>query len=410
VIKSKHIDIFLTMLVLLMGAKGNIIAISDLLLVFSFCFSFIVFFKRNKSFPRAFKIFTIIYLLLTLLYFYKFGWINFTSSLRVYIKVITGVMVIILLDLRFFVYLEKLIVILAFISLPLYAFQLVDYELLKSFIGLVENNFKFLDYRSGWYVNNIVYTLNDNAMLRNSGFTWEPKGFANLLALATIINLLMYRFKLNRSIIILFIALLTTLSTAGFIIFFVFIPFFIYQQKNNLTILNILKLIFILIIAVPIFSLEFMSDKIINEVSYSENNLKYISAKTNNETVSLGRFGSMALAFIDFPANPIFGIGMQDRERTQAMYTRLVWVNGLADFLSRFGLFGIVFLLYSYSKSIRIVLKSCGVTKGSYTILLIFLSIFFASAVIIQPLFFAFQFYFLTKKNNEKIYSYSNSC
>ena len=157
------------MLVLLMGAKGNIIAISDLLLVFSFCFSFIVFFKRNKSFPRAFKIFTIIYLLLTLLYFYKFGWINFTSSLRVYIKVITGVMVIILLDLRFFVYLEKLIVILAFISLPLYAFQLVDYELLKSFIGLVENNFKFLDYRSGWYVNNIVYTLNDNAMLRNSG-------------------------------------------------------------------------------------------------------------------------------------------------------------------------------------------------------------------------------------------------
>jgi len=407
VIKSKHIDIFLTMLVLLMGAKSNIIAISDLLLVFSFCFSFIVFFKRNKSFPKAFRIFTIIYLLLTLLYFYKFGWINFTSSLRVYIKIITGVMVIILLDLRFFVYLEKLIVILAFISLPLYAFQLVDYELLKSFIGLVENNFKFLDYRSGWYVNNIVYTLNDNAMQRNSGFTWEPKGFANLLALATIINLLMYRFKLNRSIIILFIALLTTQSTAGFIVFFVFIPFFIYQQKNNI---NILKLIFMLIIAVQIFSLDFMSDKIIKEASDSENNLKYITAKTNNETVSLGRFGSMALAFVDFPTNPILGIGMQDRERTQAMYTRLVWVNGLADFLSRFGLLGIVFLLYSYSKSIRIVLKSFGVTKGSYTILLIFLSIFFASAVIIQPLFFAFQFYFLTKKNNEKIYSYSNSC
>jgi len=61
-------------------------------------------------------------------------------------------------------------------------------------------------------------------------------------------------------------------------------------------------------------------------------------------------------------------------------------------------------------QKIRIVLKSFGVTKGSYTILLIFLSIFFASAVIIQPLFFAFQFYFLTKKNNEKIYSYSNSC
>jgi hypothetical protein len=314
-------------------------------------------------------------------------------------------MVIILLNKSFFIYLEKIIVVLALISLPFYTIQLINYEFLKSFVGLVENNLSFLDYRSDWYVNNLFFTLNDNALFRNSGFTWEPKGFANLLAIAALLNLIIHKFKFNKSLFIIFIALLTTLSTAGFVIFFIFIPLFIYQQRNRL---NILKLFFIVIVALPIFSLEFMSDKIINEAYSRDNNLKYIVAKTDQETVSLGRFGSMALAFLDFPANPITGIGMQDIERTQGLHTRLVWVNGLADFLSRFGLLGITFLLYTYLLSIKLILKNFGISKGHYTVMLIFLSIFFASAVIIQPLFFAFQFYFLTKQN-EKIYSHSNS-
>lgn len=389
-----------------MGSKANIFAISDLLLLFSFFFSLFIFFKRGKIFPKAFKIFTFIYFLITFFYFVKFGWINITSSFRVYLKVIVGVMVIILLKKSFFIYLEKIIVVLALISLPFYMIQLIDYEFLKSFVGLFENNLSFLDYRSDWYVNNLFFTLNDNAIFRNSGFTWEPKGFANLLAIAALLNLLINKFKFNKSLFIIFIALITTLSTAGFVIFFMFIPLFIYQQRNRL---NILKLFFIIIVALPIFSLEFMSDKIINEAYTRDNNLKYIVAKTDQETVSLGRFGSMALAFLDFPANPIIGIGMQDIERTQGLHTRLVWVNGLADFLSRFGLLGIIFLLYTYFLSIKLILKSFGISKGHYTIMLIFLSIFFASAVIIQPLFFAFQFYFLTKPN-EKIYSHSNSC
>ena len=141
-----------------------------------------------------------------------------------------------------------------------------------------------------------------------------------------------------------------------------------------------------------------MSDKILNEINTSENNLKYIDAKTNLESVSLGRFGSMELAFIDFPKNPMLGIGMQDKERTQGENVRLVWVSGLADYLSRFGLLGLCFLFYSYSRSIKMILNRFGITQGNYTILFIFIFIFFASAVIIQPLFFAFQFYYLTKK------------
>ena len=101
----------------------------------------------------------------------------------------------------------------AYISLPFFVLQLFDYQLAKVFVGLIENNLTFLNYRSDWYANNIIFTINDNAMFRNSGFAWEPKGFANLLVLGTIINLLINQFKFNRSIIVLTVALLTTLSS-----------------------------------------------------------------------------------------------------------------------------------------------------------------------------------------------------
>lgn len=394
-IKSSSINIFLSSLVLLIGSKANVLAISDVFLVFSIVFTTFIFFKRKKIFPKSFKIFTLIYFFLTLIYLYKFGWINVTSSIRVYIKALLGVMIILLLRKDFFIHLEKLIVILASISIPFYILQLIDYELLKSIIGFHENTISFLDYRSDWYVNNVFFTLNDNALFRNSGFTWEPKGFANFLVIATIINLIRNNFTFNKSLLVLSVALLTTLSTVGFVIFFLLLPYFIYQQKNTL---NLFKLSFMLIIALSIFRLDFMSEKIINEANTRENNLKYIFVKTQSETVSLGRFGSMALAFLDFPKNPVTGIGMQDSERTQGLHTRLIWVNGLADFLSRFGILGILFLIITYSKSINLILKDFGVNKGKNTILFIFLSIFFASAVIIQPLFFAFQFYYIIDK------------
>lgn len=394
--RSKLNDFFLTFLVLLIGSKGNIIAISDSLLLFTFYFSFIIFTRRSRRFPNKFKLFSIFYLIITFFYFLNFGWINITSSIRVYLKILIGVMVLLSLRGRFFLYFEKLVVNLALISIPLYCFQIFNYDLLKSFVGLLENSISFLDYRSDWYVNNFIFTLNDNAPYRNSGFAWEPKGFSNILVLAIIINLLRNNFKFTKSLFILYIAVISTFSTVGYIIIFIFLPLFIYQQKNKL---STLKYALILIFVFPILSLDFMTNKVINEALNRENNLKYVYANTNQETVSLGRFGSMQLAILDFPDNPIIGIGMQDKERTQGLYTRLVWVNGLADLLSRFGLVGVVFLVFSYLKSLDLLLMSFGVSRGKYILFAIFTSIFFASAVIIQPLFFIFQFYFLIKNN-----------
>jgi hypothetical protein len=59
---------------------------------------------------------------------------------------------------------------------------------------------------------------------------------------------------------------------------------------------------------------------------------------TDKDNVTLGRFGSMQLALLDFAKNPILCIGMQDKFRTDSEFTHLVYVNGIADFLSRFGL------------------------------------------------------------------------
>lgn len=397
-LSSENIDKLLVALLVFIGAKGNLIAISDITLILVLFFSFYHFRKRGRKYTKKFALFTGAYALLTVVYFLKFDWVNPTSTLRVYLKLLIGYHIISVVGVVFLEYFRKLVYKLALISLPLYLIQLVAYDQLKSIIGIIESTIPALDYRGDWYVNSFFFTLNDNGMFRNSGFAWEPKGFASILDVSIILGLMQNGFKLNRSILIQLVALTTTFSTAGYLVICVAVPLlFILNIKSREK--KMISIIFGSILVVMISSLDFMYDKITREIENREAHLVYIDAETNLPSVTLGRFGSLALAAKDFPKNPIVGIGMQDKERTQGKHTRLVWVSGIADFLSRFGLLGIAFLIYSYyisSKRIVSVYKM----KGSGVLVITFMMIFFASAVIISPLFFAFQFFGFTHLSN----------
>jgi hypothetical protein len=259
-------------------------------------------------------------------------------------------------------------------------------------VGLPENTIPGLDYRGSWYVNNLIFTLNDNAQFRNSGIAWEPKGFANLLVIAIVINLLRHRFTLNKGLSILFLAAISTFSTTAFIILFSLVPaiFIVNFRSEYKGIFLALSLIF----GAIIFNLELVGDKIFKEVEEREAHFVYLEMETDQKAISLGRFGSMQMALMDLPKNPVFGIGMQDKYRTDSEFTHLVYVNGIADFLSRFGIAGMAFLFFCYYKSSKRYFEGMRV-KGSIYFFLAMMIIFFASAIIINPLYFAFQFYFL---------------
>ena len=393
---KQKINLLIAFIVIFIGSKGNVIAISDITLIFALLFNFIILFKRGIQFSVKFQLISVGYLVLSCIYLYKFGWVNISSTLRLYLKILYGYTVILILRENFFILYIKIIVWFAKISLPLYCIQLLAYSKLKYIVGIIENNIPGLNYRSNWYVNNGFFTLNDNAIFRNSGMAWEPKGFANMLLIAMLLNFFYNRFKFDRNFFILFIAIITTVSTTGYVALFTIIPI-IYIQNININFKPLLLGIFI-ISGLSIFQLDIMGDKILREFEEKESHIKYIEADTKQETVSLGRFGSMHLALHDFPKNPLFGVGMQDSERTEGKYVHLVYVSGIADALSRFGLFGMFFLLFSYIKSMSYLKKQLHF-HSYWPVVILFLSIFFASAVIISPLFFCFQFFYLIDKN-----------
>ena len=72
----------------------------------------------------------------------------------------------------------------ALISLPLFLLQLINFDVVFKIVGFVQNNFEIFSYRNDHIANMIIYNINGNVPLRNSGFMWEPKGFANFLLIA----------------------------------------------------------------------------------------------------------------------------------------------------------------------------------------------------------------------------------
>lgn len=397
---QQNTNLFLVLLLVFISAKGSVVALSDVTLVGALLSSIHVFIKRRLSIDRTFIFVVIGYICLTGLYLWQFGWINITSSTRVLVKLSLGYFVVKSVQEDLFLLFERIVVKLALISLPLYVFQLISFSTLKQLVGWFEQLFPALNYRGDWYVNSFIFTLNENGMFRNSGFAWEPKGFATFLVFAILINLLRNQFRSNKALLILLLALTTTLSTVGFFVI-VTCVFFIYFRNQQT---NISKLLIPLYVvgSIGVFSLDFMYDKIENEVDNRTSHLKYVDVETDANSITLGRFGSMQLALLEFPKHPLIGIGMQDSERIQGKHTYLVWVNGLADWLSRFGLVGMLFLVISYSLSSKWLFYYFN-ARGSIVWVIACLFLFFASAVIINPFFMAFQCYGFTKGSFKRV-------
>ena len=143
--------------------------------------------------------------------------------------------------------------------------QIINYEFTFSLVGIIQNSFSFLEFNNDVFANNLFFSIeSDGAMYRNSGFAWEPKGFANFLILAIIINSVMYDFKINKKMIILIIALITTFSTVGYIILFTSFAGFLFI--NNKIKIYYAVIAFIVFSIILISENDFIFDKVSNEI------------------------------------------------------------------------------------------------------------------------------------------------
>jgi len=167
-------------------------------------------------------------------------------------RIFLGFLIIVYFKDNFFQVFEKLTFLLAFISLPLFAIQVIYvpfFNLFEGFSNLVLTDKRFLHgvYELSGHRYMLVFLVNSWAEYRNSGFMWEPAGFGFMLAWASIVNVFIHRFSFNSRLIVFFLAAFTTFSIGTYIYFILFI--LIYLTMNMKSKNGFLFLVFILIIA-----------------------------------------------------------------------------------------------------------------------------------------------------------------
>jgi hypothetical protein len=399
--KTYRENFILVALILFKSTQASVLAFAPETTVLALIYTCWIFYKRGLKVDNFILVLIYIYSGLNLYYLISFDENDFFLSFYILIKMIYAYLTIKIVRESFFPIYEKILYSLAIISFPLFVFQLFNYELLFKIVGILQNNISFLEYRNDRLANLFIFTLESHgSQTRNSGFAWEPKGFANFLLIAMFVNLILNNFRINKRLIIFFIALLTTLSTTGFIVAFILFPILLILNKRK-------KSIFLYIPITIISGLFFLSldigyEKIKKEIDGRDRYKELLADTREFESRSLGRFPSFILDFKDFLERPVLGYGFNREARTQSEYTKLVRVNGVSDILATYGAVGFLIIFITTFLSFK-SLMMLNNAKGNIIVFMIILVIYFATALTSHPFWMVFYFLFFFGLNKEKI-------
>ena len=404
--RTKRENFFLVLLIIYISGMASGLAFSPVFLVLSLMYAVYIFLLRRIEVDRFFIVLTYIYGLITLIYYAQFGWVDIPYSGYYFLKILFAYLVIKIVREDFFELYEKIICALALISLPFYTLQVLSYDLTISLLDgieqLIESVFPFWTFYTERYdyANVFVFTLNGAGPLRNSGFAWESKGFANFLVIAMIFNLARNQMRITWRMMVYIIALMTTISTTAYLATFFLLPmFYLYNAFDGKKAVYLAVFSPILISAfIYLISQDFMLDKIKYEISSRDNYVYFLNDPRDFPSRSLGRFPSLMLDIQDFKKYPVFGYGQQRSERTQHDYVKLTRVNGFSDRLATWGGIGILFFFITYYMGFKNFLKSHG-CKGAALVVLIVFALDFASTVHSHPIWMLYYFIFLVPMN-----------
>ena len=278
--------------------------------------------------------------------------------------IITSFVTIVLFKETLFRRIENIVYYFALISLLFWFWQLISLNSIVYFgqtIGFHEPD----PHSKKEYINFLVYTINYSRysppiIPRNAGFCWEPGPFSIYLVIAIFFNMSRNNFKIvmNARLLILIAALLTTISTTGYLAFASLMIYYSFKGIKGRKRYLVLA-VFISAFIYLYFTLDIMSSKIssLYDSGMDIENTKLSSAAQNNKFSSAGRFGGLLMAWEDLKRSPLWGTG----GASELFYGNLgggagvFIVNGLARIMATYGLFGMfiyLFFLFKSSKEI----------------------------------------------------------
>ncbi|MEM7161453.1 MAG: hypothetical protein AAF487_03335 [Bacteroidota bacterium] len=384
-----------------MSSGASVLSLWDASLAISAMIPVLIVYLRRIPLDRAFVYFTLIYAGISLIYMTKFGWLNFTATMRIFLKILYAYCTIKIVGVAFLHFFAEIVYKLALISIPLYLIQLVAPETMMALNGFLEPIIPQVPKGGYDYANSIIFTVNPWGLDRNSGFMWEPGAFASMTNVALFFTMVFYGFRINKRFIVLFLATISCFSTTGFLLLFINMIFLMVNTKPKWVLIFSPLLITGMVL---VSQMEFIAGKLSDRVNNSDHAIESAeNYEGEGEGISVGRIGSLILDWNDLLYEPLFGYGLQETERTQGKYSQLVRANGFSDYMVKFGMIGVFFLFYNFSRSFRL-LKSIYKARGLFLGVLLIITLSFSNPLLVSPVFWGFQFLWLAidKKDMQK--------
>lgn len=235
-----------------------------------------------------------------------------------------------------YVYL-RVIVFISVISIPLFVINYIGIE----FPGLT------FDRYVSWGVYNYIPVSHFESM-RNSGMFWEPgayQGYLLLVPLMYIGNIKQF-FKENKRISFLLIAaLLTTMSTTGYLTLFLLIVMILLKNIKNVALCGIVITGIILLSIWSFNYFDFLGEKLTSEYNNA------ISMEAHE--ISWTRMGSAQIDIQNISRHPIIGNGFLMDQKYPGIGELMAGAgNGFTGVFNSFGIpFVLIFLYFVYRKA-----------------------------------------------------------
>ena len=390
--KQIKLKYFLTYL-LFAYSGGNNVLLGNAIMLLGFLLIVTIFILNKIKIDNFLFFLVAAFIILFFLQYISSGIIPYTTQIGFLIRILIAYFAIKIVGKEFPKFYINLMVIFSLISFVFYI-PIVFSPSFEHFLsGHIAPLFAHYDYSTGIYKpfpQFIIYTVNTqrdiSIIARNSGPFWEPGAFAGYLIIGIIFNLIISKKLLkNKKSIILGLALLSTLSTTGYLAFGVLIISYLFTYVNLDK-----KIIWIPVILIAFYFIynqfNFLSKKI-------EKDLKY-STSGPTQTLARTRFVGAELDIEELMESPILGKGLVAEDYSYSIKKKINHrTNGDTHFANQFGL--ILFFIYFYSmyRSFRALCLVNNVkTKFAVFILGIIFILGFSELYFNMPMFIAFIF------------------
>jgi len=352
---------FITLLFILLSSAANILATSDVAWFIILLFFFAVAISRKQLLVKDIRniaVFSVVYVV-----FISVRDIAINNLASEYIisdcvflfkYIYLAFIYCIIMREKAAAYIVKVIAHLTVISLFFFLIQLTS---LREYLFNFSRTLNLQpSYYGGGYSNFIIFTYVKNLHdYRNAGFSWEPGAFSCFLIVALLLNLILNNLKFEKKSYLFIIAIITTLSTTGYLALMILLLLvYRYKVPNILSLRAVLLLLIIVIAGAAFVYIPILGDKILG--TYYEDmddlrRLKYLDIfyRRKNEQIPLNRFASMVYIYDSFGWQLILGVSNKYDVIANSKFSVNI-SNGVFDFLAKFGLIGLGGLVYRFGK------------------------------------------------------------